>query len=277
MFVNIDHRIPENSNRSSRWIDNIVFNWGTYANQWLGAETIDVINSKFITGNLNAGAQPHPIHFTQNSPEMCGTPSGYLAGNIWGAPGTNTVNASPWSLAVATNGENAQSETDTSPGLCPQATNTPGIPVPSGWQRSTPMAASNAFPIPLDAAPSLDTILLPTVGNSQHLDCNGNPVSHRDPQDARIIAQYQNGTSGGYWPNDTTEAGVVPLNLTPTAQWQDSPVVGFPVCTESLHDGIPDQWKNNHGFSLTDTGLHNRIDPTTGLTYLEDYLDGLNP
>ena len=41
MFVNVDHRIPENSNSSTGWINNIVYNWSFYANEWLGAEIID--------------------------------------------------------------------------------------------------------------------------------------------------------------------------------------------------------------------------------------------
>jgi pectate lyase len=274
VLVNIDHRIPENSNRSTRWNSNIIYNWGTYANQFLGAETIDLINNKYITGNLNGlGAQPHPVHFTMNSPELCGTPSGYMSGNIWGPPGTNTVNANPWSLAVATNGENAQSETDPNPpgGLCPQATNTPGIPVPSSWQRSSPMSPG-AFPIVADPAATLDTLLLPTVGASQHLDCNGNWFSHRDPQDKRILQQYQTGAAGGYWPNGVTFAGQ-PTFPPPLPNWTDTPVVNGTVCVESQHDGIPDQWKKANGYSTTDPNLHNQV-LASGYTILETYLAG---
>jgi hypothetical protein len=43
---------------------------------------------------------------------------------------------------------------------------------------------------------------------------------------------------------------------------------------ESLHDGIPDQWKKNNGLSTTDLALYNKIDAKTGYTYLEDYLAG---
>lgn len=279
LLVNVDHRIPENSNKSSRWINIIVYNWGTYANQWLGAETIDVINNKFIQGNLNGGAQPHPVHFTQNSPELCGNPSVYVAGNVFGPVGTTTINSSQYSnIAVATNGENAQSETDPSPpgGFCPQASNTPGIPVPSAWQRTTPMAASNAFPIPVDATLNVDSVILSTVGNSQHVGCDGNPVTHRDAADSRIVSQYQSGGSGGYWPNGVTFTGQASIPA-PSANWKDSPVVGFTVCTESLHDGIPDAWKSAHGLSTSDPTLWKTVDTKTGYTQLENYQNGLNP
>jgi hypothetical protein len=44
-------------------------------------------------------------------------------------------------------------------------------------------------------------------------------------------------------------------------------------CTESLHDGIPDQWKTLKGLSTTDQTLHKSTAPN-GYTYLENYLNG---
>ncbi len=273
ILINVDHRIPEIGNFSTRWVSNIIYNWSTYAMQELGAMTLDIINSKYIKGPLNAGANPHPTHWSANGPEICGPPSGYMAGNIFGPSGDNTVNANQWGdLAVATNGESAQNETDPNVALCPQATNTPGIPVPSAWQRSNPMPASNGFPITADAATTLDTVLLPTIGNSQHLDCLGNWVSHRDPQDKRIINQYQTGGAGGFWPNGVTFTGS-PNIPPPTANWTDTPVINGTLCTESLHDGIPDQWKVAKGLSTTDVTVYKTIAPN-GDTWLNNYLNG---
>jgi hypothetical protein len=48
-------------------------------------------------------------------------------------------------------------------------------------------------------------------------------------------------------------------------------------CVESLHDGIPDQWKVRYGLSTTDASLYQKVDPATGYTYLEDYLNGIAP
>jgi hypothetical protein len=281
LFANVDHRIPEIGNKSSRWVNNIVFNWGTYAVQELGAMTLDVINNKFIKGNLNAGAQAYPIHLTANGPEICGPPSGYVAGNIFGSAGANTVAPNQWGdLAIAIAGEDATSEASvlnpanewclsTSGGNQPQ---TSGVAVPASWQRNAPMAASNAFPIAVDPAANLDSVLLATVGNSQHLDCNGKWASHRDAADARIVAQYQSGGSGGYWPNGVTSTGLSTFP-TPSAGWQDTPVTNFTACTESLHDGIPDQWKATKGLSTTDTGVYKALAPS-GYTWLETYLNG---
>ncbi len=258
MFVNVDHRIPENSNGSTRWINNIIYNWSFYANEWLGAEIIDDINNKFIQGNLNGQAQAHPIHFTTNSPEMSGAPSAYVAGNIFGSAGANSAASDQYGTLVANiTGENGD-ETG---------------PIPSSWQRSGPMDPSNSFPIVPDPAENLDSILLGTVGNSQHVDCNGKWVSHRDAADSRIVAQYQNGGSGGFWPNGVTYTGQ-PSIPSPSSNWQDNPVTNFSACQESLHDGIPDQWKTLKGLSTTDPNLYKTVAPN-GYTWLENYLNGL--
>jgi hypothetical protein len=287
LLVNISHRIPENSNQSTRWINNIIYNWDYYANEWLGGETIDAINNKYITGQLNAeGAQTAPIHFTEADyvEELTGAPSVYVSGNITGPPGTNTVQANQYatSMVQMITGENGNEE---------------GA-IPTSWIRNSPMPASNNWPIAITPATSLDSVLLPIVGNSQHLDCLGNWVNHQDAQDARIISQYQNGGSGGFWPNAVTYDGVYYLyNATyapqlpktcPSGQtclpfpnlqspWTDNPVTGFPVCTESQNDGIPDAWKTQYGLSTTNPNLWSMIDQAVGYTFLEVYLDHLKP
>jgi len=239
LFANIDHRIPENANKSSAFDSNIVYNWSWYANEWLGASTIDVANNLFKAGNLNAGAQTYPIHFSGNlSSELPnGTPSDYVSGNI--CRGDTTAAADQWGRCTyQISGENG-SEVG---------------PVPASWQRSKP--DTREFPITSDAASTLDELLIPIVGNSQHLDCTGNWVSHRDAADARVINQYKTGGKGGFWPNAMTQAGATSIP-DPTSDYQDHPATsGFQACTESMHDGIPDQWKSKRGLSTTDPNLH---------------------
>jgi hypothetical protein len=207
----------------------------------------------------------------------------YVSGNIVGPPGTNTILSNQYSTSLVQQitGENGDEE---------------GA-IPNSWIRNSPMPASNNWPITVTATTSLDSTLLPLIGNSQHLDCNGNWVNHQDAQDARIIAQYKNGGSGGLWPNGVFYDGVYYLNSSaapnlpstcpsgntclpfPPIQspWTDNPVTGFPVCTESQNDGIPDAYKTANGLSLTDPNLWKTIDPAVGYTYLEIYLDHLKP
>jgi len=256
LFANIDHRIPENANMSSAFNSNIVYNWSWYANEWIGASTIDVVDNLFKPGNLNAGAQTYPIHFSGNlSSELPnGTPSDYVSGNI--CRGDATPASDQWGRCTyQISGENG-SEVG---------------PVPASWHRSKP--DPRAFPITTDAANTLDELLLPIVGNSQHLDCTGNWVSHRDAADNRVINQYKTGGKGGFWPNAMTQAGVTSIP-TPTSDYQDHPMTsGFTACTESMHDGIPDQWKTSKGLSTTDPNLHKAKAPN-GYTWLENYLNG---
>jgi hypothetical protein len=40
-----------------------------------------------------------------------------------------------------------------------------------------------------------------------------------------------------------------------------------------LRDGIPDQWKVNHGLSTTNPGFHKATAPD-GYTYLKNYMNG---
>jgi hypothetical protein len=267
LLANISHRIPENSSNRQRWTNNITFNWYFYANAWLGAASVDVRNNVWSCGNLNSGgpAQTYPIHFTTNSPEMSGPPNVYVNGNI--GCSQSTPNSDQYGTLVnEIAGENLAEEG----------------PIPGSWIRSSPLSDSTEpFPITVDPATSLSSIILPTVGNSRHLDCLGNWVNHRDQSDARIVAQYQNQSAGGFWPNgltygitNQTSPSQIPY---PTAQWQDAPISPGTACVESLNDGIPDQWKVRYGLSTTDTGLQNRIDPNTGYPYIEDYLDGIVP
>jgi hypothetical protein len=277
LFANIDHRIPENDGKSNQWISNIVYNWSFYASAWLGTTSVvDVINNKYVPGNLNVGspgpggcasfgcagpAQTYPIHFSQNDsklPATGGVPSIYISGNICqgdSAPATDQYGR----CAQQISGENGN-ETG---------------PIPSSWKRST--TDPRPFPITQDAATSLDSIILPTVGNSRHLDCNGNWVAHRDAADARVINQYQTHGAGGFWPNGVTYVGQATIP-TPSGTYVDTPITaGFVQCVESLHDGIPDCWKIRYNLSTTDAGLGTRVDPKTGYTYYETYKNGMVP
>jgi hypothetical protein len=118
---------------------------------------------------------------------------------------------------------------------------------------------SEAFPIEVDDEGDLDSVMLGTVGNSRGVGCNGAWVTRRDSNDSRIISQYQNGGSGNFF----------------TGASQPS-VSGGSACTESQHDGIPDQWKSSQGLSTTDPSLYKQIAPN-GYTYLENYMNAVNP
>ncbi len=246
MFVNISHRLPLYNTKSGRWVNNIVYNWDFYALLTQGGVQLDIINNKYVAGNLNSGNTNHEFDFNngQSSDDaaavMPGPPSPYLSGNV----GPNQSNPAGDQTLMTSQGSEAGDG---------------GGAVPSSWFRSSPMA-NQTFPINADPEANLDSVVLPIVGNSQMVDCNGNWVNRRDSVDTRIITQYQNNTAGGYFTvADATHS-------IPTI------AAGTP-CTESLSDGIPDQWKTAQGLSTTDPNLYNEVAPN-GYTYLENYMNG---
>jgi hypothetical protein len=256
VFVNISHRIPETDNKSVRWVNNLTFNWAFYAFAGLGGEALDIIGNKWVRGNLNSSAQAHEIHVTEQSPEVLGDPSVFVSGNV--GPNQSNPNGDQYLMASRITGENGRENGS----------------IPPNWKRRIPLPPTD-FPIVADPVANLEGILLPTIGNSQHLNCAGTWVTHRDEADSRIIAQYQSQGKGGYWPNGITSTGTAALPLpTPAAQWQDKPVINGTACTESLHDGIPDQWKKAQGLSTTNRELYKSVAPD-GYTVLEHYLDGI--
>jgi pectate lyase len=247
MFVNTSHRLPLFNTKSGRWECNLVYNWDYFAGLWQGATRPDIINNKVVAGNMNVGnngGHTHEFEFTtvqstdDSSQSNPGPSSIYVSGNM--GPNQADPNGDQSKMTAIVPGEGLEETAS----------------VPASWFRSTQLTAP-AFPITTDPASSLDSVLLPTVGNSQHLDCNGNWVSNRDAQDARVIQQYRTKGNGALF----------------SGQFSAPAVPSGTPCVESLHDGIPDQWKKLKNLSTTDGGLDKKTAPN-GFTWLENYLNG---
>lgn len=243
LMMDSSHRIPLIGIPNIRWISNITYDWAFYAVQMLGGVTGDFVNNLWKPGPLN---DPN-THEIQSGPggaqEMPGNPSIYAVGNL--GPHAPNPTSDNWNMVARVSGQNG-SETGA---------------LTKSDERTSPQPALQ-FSIAADAAANLEALLLPTVGASQRLDCSGNWVPNRDAVDLRLLGYYSAGT--GSLPNTENDVGGYPV-IEP----------GTP-CTESLPDGMPDQWKIAHGLSATDTGLSVRTAPN-GFTYLENYLDGTDP
>ena len=201
------------NSRSTRWVNNLSYNgqnedgsmdFKFYA--WGGLQA-DLIGNKYVDGPQSLSSA-HPYLFQSNPcssedpSNSCpstnpGPPSIYMLNNIGPKCSATVTNSCQLrTLSAPTSAVNDASEqAQTFQGWEGAEQPNGGIPiapVPSGWYRSTPLPAPT-FPITADDVTTLDAKLLPTIGNSQHLDCQGNFVSNRNSEDARVIAQYQNG------------------------------------------------------------------------------------
>ena len=281
MFITVDHRLPLNqSGNHVRWVNNIVYNWGQFAALSMGGVQTDYIGNKYVDGNgclTSAGCLNYsnthvftangnncdPTDETGDCPDEGGANDNTQAPSMYMLNNTGRTGATRGSAMVTpTNAANdsgqksmTQQGSECGEGCDPNATG----PWPSSWYRSSPLPAEQ-FPIVADPVTNLDSVLLPTVGNSQHLDCTGKWVSNRDSQDTRIIGVYQNNQADDLF----------------IGQFSAPAIPAGTACTESLHDGIPDQWKSANGLSTTDTNLSSEVAPN-GFTYLENYLNGTNP
>lgn len=247
MFVNIGHRIPLYNTKQGRWQNNLVYNWNYFALLTQGAVNMDIIGNNYVVGNLNPGnTNPHPFAFSpvQSTDDLTqknnGAPSIYLSGNI-SAPYQTTPSGDQTLMCTRLNGEGTAELG----------------PPPSNYYRSTPLAAPK-YPITNDPVTNLDSVLLATVGNSQHLQADGTFVLDRDSQDARVIAQYQSKGPGNFFDGQFK---------TPTIP------IGTPY-PSSQHDGMSDVYKQKMGLDTSDPNLHNKISPA-GITWLETFLAGI--
>ena len=284
--LNYDHRWPLLNVGGVRWVNNMGYNGvqnGSSAfnfTAWGGIKA-DIIGNNYVPGpDTNGHTHNYLINAypsNTNDPSDCepgcdysSAPSVYMLNNI-GCTGSTTNAGCP--IEPATNVPNDAAQTDQVwqgwEGAETPQTGIPDATWPSSWYRSSPMQ-SETFPIAADPVTNLDNVMLATIGNSQHLDCNGNFVSNRDSQDTRVINQYINRGHGGPWSGPTYTgplgAGGAPA---PPAVAQGT------ACVESMHDGIPDQWKSSRGLSTTDPNLYRTTAPN-GYTYLENYLNGVN-
>jgi hypothetical protein len=266
MFVNISHRLPMINTHSVRWVNNLIYNWNRFgALSWGGAQ-VDYIGNKYVDGNLSQervhpfnanGLQNDPSDQSDNCPpplpcDNPGPPGLYLLNNVGRStpkPGSQPIGATN---VVNDAGQIAMTHQGWEGG------DRLG-PMPSNWFRNMPLPAEE-FPIVADSVDRLDDVLLSTIGNSQHLDCDGHWVANRDAMDARLIDQYQNRGRGGYF----------------TGQFSPPPIAKGTACLSSQHDGIPDAWKTAHHYKLSDGELWSRK-ASNGYTYLENYLNGTDP
>ena len=165
------------------------------------------------------------------------------------------ANGDPWLLTHRVSGENG-----TQTGAIPET-----------WKRATPLDAMAgidgivplAHPIvvePAERIAAIDGSVVPTVGASRRLDCNGVWVANRDAVDLRLIEQYR------------TDTGISTL---PTAFENIPAIAAGTACADTDNDGMPDLWEMAKFGNLAQTAQGDLNGD--GYTNLEEYLRGKLP
>jgi pectate lyase len=251
MFSNHTHRTPMLKVKSSRVVNNILYNNDFASTQLKGGLDVDLIGNVYKKGPYNQD-NPHEIIATTAGSQgnaVTGSPSIYLQGNKgWSQP---SPAGDQWLLAAQASGDNGP-ETGT---------------IPSAWRRGSPLPTAGV-PIVADPADNLESILTGSngVGASARLDCNGNWVPNRDAVDTRLMNQYAAGT--GTYPGPPS--------------YEDGANYGWPTmasgtpCPDADNDGMPDAWEIANGLKPNDPADRNAAAANgSGYTNLDMYLAGM--
>ena len=238
-----------------RWVNNIFYN---SEGQFAGVRAyddprnrpVDFIANRFDLGNIvpnNPQWSLYPIIVARHDRNP---PSVHISGNY-----DHNRHGHDQRAMTAMIGTGVTDPWDT------QDAHTKAVSVPEHYFRSNPAPLSpDAVPysvIPVDDLPGQ---ILPTIGASKRLDCEGNWVFNRDPVDTRIIHEQ-------YWNR-------VPWFL----PYHEDEVGGFPVlargtaCADTSGDGIPDAWLVRNGLDPKEP-IGSRFHDS-GYTFLELYLNG---
>jgi pectate lyase len=105
--------------------------------------------------------------------------------------------------------------------------------------------------------------VLEDAGANKGLKCDGTFFPRRDTVDVRILNDVKRGT--GELITYPSDVGGWP-SLNP----------GTP-CTDSDHDGMPNDWENRYNFNPNSSSDGNQDNDGDGYTNIEEYLNGTNP
>jgi pectate lyase len=246
LSMNNTHRNPLLRNKSTRFVNNLVYNTQFYRVQIGGGVQADIVGNLFKQGPLELtptqrGSKEIQAYF-ENSLSVPGPPSMYLLGNK--GPNQTDPRGDQWLMAQEVAGEN---------GAIVGA-------IPRTWQRVIPLR-NTTYPIVAEPAADLEANVLATVGASQRLDCDGRWVANRSSVETRLINQYAKNTGNDFIPENEDQVGGYPV------------IVSAKPCADADHDGMPDVWEKACGLNLNDAADRNRIAPN-GYTALENYLNG---
>ena len=255
-IANASHRNPRLRVGQGRFINNIVYNWGSWASRTEGGVHFDFISNLWKPGPATTGSRVSPELMFSTLDSSIGHPSDTTIRSR--LPGLY-VNGNRGVLSgMSPETDNWPYTREFGPGQ-----NDPALgPTPLEWKRHEPLPAAG-IPITVRHVDELEDYLLPIVGASMRLDCEGNWVANRDTADQRVIAEYlsNQGRASRGGEGEEIYGG------------HPSLATGVP-CTDSSGDGIPDEWAVSNGLDPKDPSLGNKVHES-GYTFLELYLNGI--
>ena len=251
LFANTKHRNPLLQNGETRFVNNIVYQWTSWASRTVGGVRADWIGNLYRPGPTPPGSRGQQE----------------IMAVAWSEAGTSLekkINAAPSLFVGGNRGHQSGMDprTDNWPytrEAGPKDNSGPIGPIPIDWRRAAPLPAT-PIPISVIHVDELENRLLPIVGASRRLDCSGNWLLNRDSTDERVINEYRN--KGGMLISHESEVGGHPVLAS------DAP------CKDSSGDGVPDAWAIANGLDHNDSSLGRRTHES-GYTYLELYLSGI--
>jgi pectate lyase len=251
LFVHNYDRNPRVSSAGTQVINNVVYNWGSRVGVSARDNTVDVINNYWKPGLMSG----NDIYIHESTNVSTGwvypDPSIYIAGNI--VEGSfKDPSSDNWVLIP----RDVTSRND------------PGGPLPIKFRRYTRLPQA-PFPIAIQSATDAYTSVLADAGANARLDCQGNWVPNSDAVDKRLIADVKNGTG----PNGTGPGGLGVAS--PQAAGGFPNIASGTACSDTDHDGMPDEWEGIHGFSSTDGSDGSKDADGDGYTNVEEYLNGM--
>ncbi|MEA2017423.1 MAG: hypothetical protein U9N59_03150, partial [Campylobacterota bacterium] len=264
VFINFRHRMPLIKVKSSKLINNIMYNWGWWGTAISGGVIVDIIGNKYHTGeNLESDWHPRAIVIRTDKtiadegltgdPDRgpSGKPSIYIAKNH----GLLKYGSGDWRQTVNNNIDNWD--------MLVEYSYEKGWPlIDRIYQRNIPM---NTYknPITVHDAAKLDEILLKEVGASKRLNEKGEWITSRDTIDTRIIDDYKNRT--GKRINHQDEVGGY-ISVNNGNGYLDTD-----------HDGMPDVWENIYSLNPLSSVDQNSDNDNDGYTNIEEFLNGTHP